>query len=273
MIRLIGIDVDGTLLDRKGRLPDENVEAIHHAVEAGVHVALVTGRSYPWARPVAERLPDSVTLIVSNGAVERARDGTTLARRMLSRTVAGDVLAATRSSRHAAALIFDRDSTGQIVTESMDWQHPGRSAYFARNQQLIARVAALEDALTEDPIQVMFNGGVAEMRLLVRDLQRAEHVALAVAEYEERDFSLVDVTTVEATKGKALAWRAAALGLARHETMAVGDNLNDIDMLQTVGLPVVMGNAVDALRTRGWATTGDQDDAGLAQAIRRFVLR
>ena len=75
MIRLIGIDVDGTLLDSEGRLPDENRDAIHAAIAAGVHVALVTGRSYPFARPVASTLPSSISLIVSNGAVERGMDG------------------------------------------------------------------------------------------------------------------------------------------------------------------------------------------------------
>ena len=88
MIRLIGIDVDGTLLDSRGHLPDANRDAIFEAVAAGIHVALVTGRSYPFARPVADPLPESVTLIVSSGAVERAMDGTVLARRLLDRRIA-----------------------------------------------------------------------------------------------------------------------------------------------------------------------------------------
>ena len=54
MIRLIGIDVDGTLLDTRGQMPQQNIDAIHDAVAAGIHVALVTGRSYPFARPIAE---------------------------------------------------------------------------------------------------------------------------------------------------------------------------------------------------------------------------
>ena len=83
MIRLIGIDVDGTLLDSEGRLPDENRNAIHAAVNSGVHVALVTGRSYPFARPVANTLPSSISLIVSNGAVERGTDGSTFAKASL----------------------------------------------------------------------------------------------------------------------------------------------------------------------------------------------
>ena len=82
MIRLIGIDVDGTLLDSHGELPDDNVSAIHEAVSAGIHVALVTGRSYPFARPAADLLPNSISLIVSNGAVERGMDGSTFARRL-----------------------------------------------------------------------------------------------------------------------------------------------------------------------------------------------
>jgi hydroxymethylpyrimidine pyrophosphatase-like HAD family hydrolase len=93
-----------------------------------------------------------------------------------------------------------------------------------------------------------------------------------VTEYEDRDFSLVDITSPEATKGQALARRALALGLEQAEVMAVGDNLNDMEMLEAVGLPVVMGNAVAALKARGWAETGHQDEAGLAQAIRRFAL-
>ena len=101
MIRLIGIDIDGTLLDTNGQMPPQNIDAIHDAVAAGIHVALVTGRSYPFARPVADPLPDSITLIVSNGAVERAMDGATLARRLLRRDVAREVLDSTRPFRDA----------------------------------------------------------------------------------------------------------------------------------------------------------------------------
>ena len=81
------------------------------------------------------------------------------------------------------------------------------------------------------------------------------------------------MTAPHATKGHALAWRAQQLGLTRDEVMAVGDNFNDIEMLEFAGTPVVMANAVDGLKTRGWHITGHQNDAGLAQAIERFALR
>ena len=273
MIRLIGIDVDGTLLDSRGELPQDNVAAIHEAVSRGIHVALVTGRSYPFARPVADPLPGAITLIVSNGAVERGTDGSTYARRLLDRAVARAVLEATRPFRHAAALIFDRDAERQVVFETMDWDHPGRKGYWARNQSLIAQSVPLEDALSEDPIQVMFNGGVENMRRLVAELRScAGDYAVSLTEYEHRDFSLIDITSPAATKGRALAWRAEQLGLQPTEVMAVGDNYNDLEMLEFAGHPVVMANAVEGLKSRGWPVTGHHDAAGLAQAIRRYAL-
>jgi Cof subfamily protein (haloacid dehalogenase superfamily) len=272
-IKLIGIDIDGTLLDSRGQMPADNRDAIHEAVAAGVHVALVTGRSFPFARPVADPLPATTTLIVSNGAIERAMDGTTLARRLLDRSVALRVLHVTRPFRDSAALIFDRDAERQVVFETMDWEQPNRKGYWSRNQSLIDRSVPLELALTEDPIQVMFNGGVLQMRSHAEALdEEAREYAISLTEYEHRDFSLIDVTSPAATKGRALAWRAEQMGITADEVMAIGDNFNDLEMLEFAGTPVVMGNAVDALRTRGWHVTGGQDEGGLAQAIRRFVV-
>jgi len=273
VIRLIGIDVDGTLLDSRGHLPDDNRDAIVEAVAAGIHVALVTGRSYPFARPVAETLPESITLIVSSGAVERAMDGTVLGRRLLDRRIAETVLEATRPYRDHAALIFDRDDSNQIVFETMNWEHPGRKHYWLRNQHLIGQTIPLEDALVEDPIEVMFNGAATAMRTLTDSLRReARDFAVSLTEYVHRDFSLIDVTAPNATKGHALAWRAEQLGLGRDEVMAVGDNFNDLEMLEYAGTPVVMANAVEGLKRPGWLVTRHQDDAGLARAIRQFAL-
>jgi hypothetical protein len=276
MIRLVAIDIDGTLLDSRWQLPDANRDAIGAAVDAGVEVALVTGRRYDFARPIIDLLPCRVTAIVSNGAIVRSPAGDTHLRRLLSRAVARDVLAATPAYRDGAALIFDRPRDGQVVFERIDWTHPSRRGYAERNRAFIVEVDPIESALTEDPIQVMFNGGVASMRGLVallRALPSSPAFAVAVTEYVERDFSLVDVLPAGCTKGAALAEWAGRQGYGRDEVMALGDNLNDLEMLEAAGLPVVMSNAVPALLERGWHVTASNDDAGVAQAIHRFVLR
>ena len=200
-------------------------------------------------------------------------NGARVARRLLDRETARAVLDSTRPFREAAALVFDRDADRQVMFETMDWEHPGRKAYWTRNQSLIAQSVPLEDALVEDPIQVMFNGGVDMMRSLHCALHaEANGFAVSLTEYVHRDFSLIDVTAPTATKGRALAWRAAQLGLSRDEVMAIGDNFNDVEMLEFAGLPVVMANAVDGLKGRGWASTGDNESAGVGKAIRRYAL-
>src|SRR5258705_1444274 len=238
MIRLIGIDVDGTLLDTRGQMPQSNVDAIHEAVHAGMQVALATCRSYPFARRIADALPPTITLIVSNGAVERAMDGSRFARRLLDRGIARAVLDATRPFRHAAALVFDRDAERQVMFETMDWEHPGRKAYWARNQSLIAQSVPLEDALVEDPIQVMFNGGVEAMRTLVSELrEEARDFAVSLTEYEHRDFSLIDVTAPTATKGRAPPPRRAPPRPRRRAGLAVRGHVNNPPTLEVSARP------------------------------------
>jgi hydroxymethylpyrimidine pyrophosphatase-like HAD family hydrolase len=144
----------------------------------------------------------------------------------------------------------------------------------------MTELSALDDALDDgedsaDPVQLAFTGGVAEMRTLadhVRSLPDAKRVTLTLTEYEDRDFSLFDITAEGCSKGTTLAAWAISRGIAPAAVMAVGDNLNDQDMLAFAGHPVVMGNAVSELKNAGWPTTSSHDAAGLALAITALVL-
>ncbi len=275
MIKLLAIDVDGTLLDSHGVIPAANLAALHEAAARGITLAIVTGRSFHFALPAVAPLPDPLTLIVHNGAIARTRAGETLVRRLLPRDTARDVLAATAAWRDCAAVLFDRPRHGQMVYDRMDWTHPNRVRFRERNLEIIQEVAALEDALTEDPIQLAYNGSVAAMRDVVdavRAHPAADRLALSLTEYPVRDFSLVDICSAATTKGTTLAALAARLGIERTEVMAVGDNYNDGDMLDWAGIGVIMGNAAEPLKARGHEVTGTNDEAGLAQAIRRLAL-
>lgn len=275
MVRLIALDIDGTLLDSQWRLPQANTDAIRRATDRGIEVALVTGRRFDFARPVIEAIDSPLTLIVSGGALVKNRQGDSLVRHLLPAAVAREVLDGTRGFRRATALVFDRPRAAQVVHEHLDLSDPHRRAYFDRNRDFIAEIVPLEDALTEDPIQVMFSGSFLGMRGLLstlRALPAATRCSLAVTEYEARDFSLVDVNRAGCTKGTTLAEWAVRQGIAPEEVMAIGDNLNDLEMLEFAGLPVVMGNAVPELRQMGWRETSSNDEGGVAAAIERFAL-
>jgi Cof subfamily protein (haloacid dehalogenase superfamily) len=274
-IRLLAIDIDGTLLDSGGRIPEAHHGALADASAQGIAIALVTGRSYHFTRHIADGLSLPLTLIVNNGAVVKQTDGVTLMRRALPRETAAEVLASTRAFEESVAVVFDRLDERQIVFERMDWTHPNRRGYYDRNKAFIAEVSPLSDALTEDPIQVMFNGGVAPMRVLagaLRAMPTAGDFSVALTEYEHRDFSLLDVNGAGCSKGSTLARWTGACGFTRDEVMAVGDNLNDLDMLEFAGTAVVMGNAVESLKGRGFHLTGTNDEEGLATAIRGLAI-
>jgi 5-amino-6-(5-phospho-D-ribitylamino)uracil phosphatase len=272
VIRLLAIDIDGTLLDSRGRLPDDHREALVEAAAAGVDVALVTGRSFHFTAPVAERLPIPLTLIVNNGAVVKRKDGATELRHVLARDAARRILDETRHLEDSVALVFDRPDERQIVFDRMDWSHPNRRGYYDKNRSFIARsTSPLREILTDDPIQVMFNGSVAPMRALVtalRTMPIADQFTVAVTEYEARDFSLVDVNGAGCSKGTTLARWVERRGWTPAEVAAVGDNLNDVEMLDYAGTAYVMGNAIDALKSRGYHDTASNDAGGLALAIR-----
>jgi Cof subfamily protein (haloacid dehalogenase superfamily) len=275
LIRLLAIDVDGTLLDSRGRLPDAHREALAEAIARGITVVLATGRSFHFTRPVLDALGLPITLIVNNGAVVKSPDGATLQRRVLPRSAAREILATTRRYEDSVAVVFDRSDNRQIVFERMDWTHPHRQGYYERNKAFICEASPLEEALTEDPIQVMFNGGVQRMRALageLRGLPLSDRFSVALTEYELRDFALLDVNAAGCSKGSTLERWAAALDIGRDEVMAVGDNLNDLQMLEFAGTAVVMGNAAEAVKARGFQMTASNDENGLADAVRRLAL-
>jgi len=238
-------------------------------------VALVTGRRYTFAMPVAERIPAPLTMIVNNGALVRSKRGETFERQLLDRGSARRVLEATSDFRLGALVLFDRPRENQIIFELLDWADPSRTDYWRRNREYLSEIAHLEDCLTEDPIQVMYTGGVAQMRALAKRLAGsdfANEYSVQMTEYEAKDFTLLDVLHPEVSKGAALRGWAARQGYGSAEVMAIGDNFNDREMLGFAGTPVVMGNSVAELRANGWHVTGTNDEGGVAQAIERFAL-
>jgi len=275
-VRLIALDIDGTLLDSRWQISEANRAAIAEAARRGIEVALVTGRRYDFAMPVAHKLDAPLTMIVNNGALIRSKEGQTHLRHLLPKQTAARVLHLTSEWREGAAVIFDRPVEKQLMLEVLDPDDSLRYAYYSRNLQFIGLAKPLESCLTEDPIQVMLSGKVRPMRdaeAALRGAAFADEFALAVTCYESKDFAMIDVINPACSKGSSLAEWAALRGFAREEVMAIGDNHNDLEMLTFAGIPVVMGNSVPELKAYGWHETGTNDENGVALAIEHFALR
>ena len=274
-IRFIALDIDGTLINSRFEVSGRNQAAIAEATQRGIEVALVTGRRYDFAMPVARQIASPLTMIVNNGALVRTKDGQTLLRHLLPRETARRVLEATEAWRAATAVVFDRPREKQVMLQSIDWEDPTRGGYFRRNRDFLAEAAPLESCLVEDPLQVMYSGTVTEMReaeMALRGVQFAEKFTLASTVYEEKDFRMLDVVHPQVTKGATLAEWTAARGVAPREILAIGDNHNDLEMLCFAGVPVVMENSVAELQQQGWYVTRSNEEDGVAAAIERFAL-
>jgi len=274
-VRLIAMDIDGTLLDSRHELPAANREAIVEAHAHGIEIMLVTGRRFDFAKLISEQLPCELTLVVNNGALIKSKAGETHLRHLLPRALAREVLAATADFRSGAAVVFDRVRERQLVFERIDWKDPVSGGYYQRNREFIAECVPLEESLDEDPIQVMFVGSVARMRAAhsaLKSMPRVNDFSTALTEYEQRDLSILDVIERGCSKGAALAEWARRRGIRREEIMAIGDNWNDRDMLEFAGLPVLMANSAAELKALGWAVTLSNDEAGVAAAIRAHAL-
>jgi Cof subfamily protein (haloacid dehalogenase superfamily) len=275
-IRLIALDIDGTLLNSRWQVSGPNQAAIIEAASRGIEVAIVTGRRYDFALPVVRQIHAPLTMIVNNGALVRTNDGRTHVRHLLPKDTARRVLLATHAWRDGTAVVFDRPMADQVIFEVIDWEDPKRGGYYKRNRDFLAEANPLESCLIEDPIQVMFTGAVEPMRQaeqVLRQLPFRSDFSLAVTVYEDRDFSMLDVIHPTVSKGAALAEWAGLRGVAPGEILAIGDNHNDLEMLSFAGVPVVMGNSVPELKERGWHVTRSNDDDGVAAAIERFALQ
>jgi len=270
-VRLIAIDIDGTLLDSNFQVSARNLVTLREAHSLGVEIALATGRRHTFALPVARALGFDVTLISSNGAITKASDGTLFYRDPLPLASVLELVAHMTDFRRNLVITFDREDKGALVLETLDELNASIRKWLEKNSQYLHFVCPIESALASDPIQAMFCGTVERMMAAQAQLKKNKgllsRITALKTQYDERDLCMVDILNKGCTKGAALKRWAAFKGYKPAEVMAIGDNYNDIEMLEFAGHPYIMGNATEELRDRGWRTTLCNNENGVAIAV------
>jgi Cof subfamily protein (haloacid dehalogenase superfamily) len=267
-LRLIAIDIDGTLLNPEFKISDTDLATLRRAHAQGIEVILVTGRRHTFALPIAQQLGFDLWLISSNGAITRSLGGETFHRDLLPEATCRELVHVMQEFRGQTVLTFDSNGPGTIVVERLDKLEASIQRWLEKNMQYIQFVVPIENALTTDPVQAMFCGPIADMQ---RALQVLGSCGLPITvlrtEYPGRDLSIVDVLNAGCSKGHALERWANYRQITREQVMAIGDNYNDIEMLAFAGHPFIMGNASQELRGRGWKLTHSNAESGVAAAI------
>jgi hydroxymethylpyrimidine pyrophosphatase-like HAD family hydrolase len=319
-VRLIAIDMDGTLLGEDGKVSPRNLAALRSAQAAGIEIVIATGRRHSYAMRVLGSLGlhHASALVSSNGAVTRtlgsaSRPTTLIARAHLPHATALWLCEHLDQFRNALVLTFDRvgadgdDTRGALVVEHLEELHSSIGRWMAANEPYIAHINPIEDALHPDadpPIQAMLCGSIdrmtrAEARLLEHPgISASGHpsgrsgaattsgatsqttpsseagghrLTLHRTEYPARDLSILDILPVGCSKGAAILSLAKARGIDPGQILAIGDNWNDVSMLEIAGSAVLMDNAPDDLkalaRASGWHLGSSNHQDGVAEAI------
>lgn len=277
-VKMIVVDIDGTLLPSAGaRVSRRTCHALAEAQAAGIEIVVATGRRQAFATPLIHPIglrPETV-LITSNGAVTRTLGGERIDRFFLPVETARALCPALRRFG-TAVFTFDHDGPGELVLESLEQVHARIALWVEANQASIREIRPLERAFDdgETPVQGMVCGTVAAMREAEAWLAASEFAAtieMHRTEYEARDLTILDILPPGCSKGVALRRLAEREGIEPQEILAIGDNWNDLGMLEYAGRAVVMGNGAGDLVTlageRGWEIARGNDEDGVALVV------
>lgn len=276
---MIVVDIDGTLMPSSGAwIGSRTCEALRRAEGSGLQIVIATGRRQAYAVPLLTQIglrPETV-MISSNGTVTRTLAGHPIDRWLLPLETARALCGRLRHFGQTTVFTFDREGPGQLVLESLQPLDQRLSPWVTANRAFIEEVRPLESAFDngEAPVQAMVCGSIMEMRLaeaLLAESEFAKEIETHRTEYAARDLAILDVLPPGVSKGSALERLAKRKGIRREEILAIGDNYNDISMLEFAGQPVLMGNASRELlvmaKSKGWRVTRSNDQDGVAHAV------
>ena len=285
MIKLLALDLDGTLLDSRGEVPEANRRAIRAAEDAGVLVTIATGRRFRDARPVGIAMEFNAPLITHNGALLKyAESLETVSASLLGLDTIREILRVGKQLGGNALVSADPHGKGSMLYDRVPADNIPLQRYLEWSERLhgdeaehaVIHVHDLHDAMPDhEVIHISFSGQCEPMERMLSFLEHelGDTVKILPTIYPVLDFTLIDILPPDASKGTGVEKLAIINGLTAENVMVIGDNFNDLDMLEFAGTPVVMGNADAGLLERAeFFKTEGNNQCGVAVAIERFIL-
>ena len=264
MIRLVALDLDGTLLGPNWRVSDADQEAIAAARARGVHVVIDTTRWYEVTLRTARRLELTDPLICHNGAHIREPDGADLLHLRIPTEVARAIAAF--CDEHGWETYTSVNGTTYMRSR---WEAAIDPARLPKDMR-VAKTHA--EFVTEPATGILVFGEEAVKAVPDAFSQRFDGQLAFPVGWSESQQPYVTVTVAGVDKGTGLRLVCEHLGVPLEETMAMGDAQPDVDMFDVAGLGVAMGNALEDVKAQANAVAPSNAEGGVAWAIRRFVL-
>lgn len=269
--RLLAIDLDGTLLDARGRLPEVNRAALHRAHEAGLRLVLCTGRSLTETRGVLDQIGlDLDASVTAGGAiVTDLATGRTIERTAFAPELALEATAWLRQRGHTVLWLLDADEAGfdgYVVAGRQ--RHPAIDQWLAKSP---VRMRPADDApaATPAPVRVTIIDEIGTLEALGAEFGRAfagraNYNVICVRSY---GFTVIEAFAHPVDKWLGIAHLCRRWGIDPRQTAAIGDDVNDIPMLRRAGLGVAVANAGEDVRRHARLQVGSNVEGGVAELI------
>lgn len=267
-IRLVVSDVDGTLVDRDKRLTPATVDAVRRLRSAGIGFTIISARPMSGMRPILDALELDGAAAAFNGGVVFRRDGTVERHDVIDPSVARGVLALA-----ADAPVETWCFAGDRWYATADRGTHAERERVASNQAPVLRArdrGSFDDLLDACDKLTFVSDEPDVLRALA---QRATAAFGGRATIGQSQTYYLDVTALSANKGDGVRGLAEALGVPLDEVCAIGDQANDLPMLELAGYAVAMGQAPDAVKQAADRVTAANDADGVAQAIEELLAR
>ncbi|HOM42438.1 MAG TPA: Cof-type HAD-IIB family hydrolase [Bacillota bacterium] len=268
--KMLVTDMDYTLLNKEKKVSDRNREALRRAMEKGVHMVVATGRIYTSARIYAKLLGLDTPIIASNGALIKDASKT-IFRDILSQDTVREMLRLCH--KYGVYCHFFTENT--IYSEKLinvSLRYTEWNKYMGEEDQVKIRIVddgeeIVEAAKSEVLKAVVFDDDDEKIQKLRDGIMETGIVSVSQSMKHN-----LEVMNKGVTKGNAVRILAQMYGINREEIIAIGDNENDISMIEYAGLGIAMGNAEEILKRAADHVTGDYQEDGVAEAIEKFIL-
>ena len=271
-IRLIALDLDGTLLNSQKKLSAENRQALEKCIARGIQIVPCTGRN-------AKEIPEEIKSIrgihyavtINGATIEDLQAGEILGRYSLKKETAIEIIQLLKQFH----VMYDAYINGEVLYDECflgQWKEYNISLVVQKYIEL-----AHYPISNFDDYMKNWNGEVDKICFYFSDLNEREEARsilknrgdIFVSSPIEND---LEINALDASKGSGLCRLAAMLGVKQEEIMAFGDENNDLSMIQWAGLGVAMANGIPKLKAIADYVTTSNDESGVAEAIHKFVL-
>lgn len=282
--KLIVLDIDGTLINSDHQLTDRTISAIQSAKKSGIKVTLATGRQNCSAITIARKIGINAPLISSDGSMIRDIYTGETELFPLSTDIAKGILETAKEYENFRVEVFFADNKfyagksyrNLLIKRFFKFPLPYSLSgcyNFLRDFVFIpvinmGNIQSTIGALKEPPAKVVIYGEVDELKEFKNAIAEKYDGAISMT---SALVNCVDILNTGVSKARGIAHLAEELGIKQEEIIAVGDNINDIEMIQYAGLGVAMGNALDEVKDKADYVTASNDEDGLACFLEKLL--